>query len=499
MKKIFLTNILFLTIQVTIYAQKERVNWYFGHNAGMTWNKTQTIGTLNGLPTPLRGSQMSTTEGCFILSDPNGVLLMYSNGITIWNGMHEVIADNLSGDWSSAQSGIIVPFPDHPNQYIVFTISLNFNQVGINKQGNKFTYTIIDLSQPTSGGVGFGKVVNGFLDVPMNGTRGTLGECVAAVKHSNGKDYWIVTIGKGANTTINAWIVNSNGVSNNPVKITSTSIITDVKAGSNGYLRFSPDGRYFIWPESTSQKTIIGNFNATNGMCSNIKVLDNTTLGFYGVEFSKSGNVLYLCDLFSIRAYQTTVLFASSNPNNVNYKNYDSYTYALGALQRGPDDRIYAAVQNSKSGLLVIDNADNYGNYSINYINGLITGTGTVQIGLPSFLSSPITPWFYITIDGDSACCRDESKTFSVNLSSMANARKVSWQFGDGTAVIFDTVFTQSSSVQKHTYTNEGIYHITVEIYDLFNNIIAKTTKIVNVNFCTRYIYVNPHIRGYYK
>jgi len=104
MKRISLLKIvsILLLISSGAFAQnKEGYNWYFGTDAGMTWNTTQslTVPILNssgqpsgvtkmlpGLPVPLAGSAMGTqTEGVFAMSTANGELMFYSNGMTIWN------------------------------------------------------------------------------------------------------------------------------------------------------------------------------------------------------------------------------------------------------------------------------------------------------------------------------------------------------------------------------------------------------------------------------
>src|SRR5688500_10446541 len=58
-------------------------NWYFGINTGITFN--------SGIPEPLTGSMMQPVEGCASLSNLQGDLLFYSDGVTVWNKNHEVM------------------------------------------------------------------------------------------------------------------------------------------------------------------------------------------------------------------------------------------------------------------------------------------------------------------------------------------------------------------------------------------------------------------------
>lgn len=483
--------------------QKEKVNWFFGNKAGLTWNKTQTVNGLSGLPTPLSGSQMNTGEGCFVLSDPNGILLLYSDGITIWNGEHEVVTTDLSGNKSSAQSGIIMPYPGRPGLYFVFAISLNYDYISLTGEdkGNRLTYTVVDISQKTPGGNGYGVIYGNYRDVPMAGTSGILGESISAVRHTNGKDFWLVAIGKGTTTYMNAWLINSGGVPTNPTNKTSMGSSSIEYANANGYLRFSPSGKYYIWPEHTSSKVFLGQFDPGTGKCLNNKILDDYNMGFYGVEFSPSGKNLFLSSSFRLRVYQTSVLFNASSPNNASKKEFEMPAgKASEALQTGPDGRIYGSLQASADEMIVIDKVDEYNNYSVNFIKGLFTQGSNSRSGLPNFLSGTVHAWYYVSIEGKNVLCQDIAESFTVNLSNITGVGKICWKFGDGTAPVEYSNVTQSN--QSHIYKQSGDYTIDVEILDTSGNVITKASKNVEVNTCTPplpvSIPVNPHLRGYY-
>ena len=58
--------------------------WYFGNRAGIAFR--------DGGVQVLADGQMSTLEGCATVSDPaTGELLFYTDGITVWNRLHEVM------------------------------------------------------------------------------------------------------------------------------------------------------------------------------------------------------------------------------------------------------------------------------------------------------------------------------------------------------------------------------------------------------------------------
>ena len=84
-------------------AQNQTDNWYFGNKAGLNFSTCT--------PTILTDGQVNTHEGVATISDANGNLLFYTDGVTVWNKQH-LIMDNgtgLAGHPSSTQSAVIVP------------------------------------------------------------------------------------------------------------------------------------------------------------------------------------------------------------------------------------------------------------------------------------------------------------------------------------------------------------------------------------------------------
>ena len=114
--------------------QRQGNIWYFGENAGLDFN--------SGSPVVLTDGALSTTEGCATISDAEGKLLFYTDGISIWNKNHQVMSNGsgLYGDPSSTQSGVIIPAPGKDNMYYVFTISAG-------GEGEGFCYSIVDNDQ----------------------------------------------------------------------------------------------------------------------------------------------------------------------------------------------------------------------------------------------------------------------------------------------------------------------------------------------------------------
>jgi hypothetical protein len=103
MKHFFLSFLCLLALQVL--AQNESQKWYFGSNAGLDFSTNP--------PTPLTNGMLNTIEGCATICDALGNLLFYTDGSTVYDQTHAVMANGtgLSGNSSSTQSAIIVKKP----------------------------------------------------------------------------------------------------------------------------------------------------------------------------------------------------------------------------------------------------------------------------------------------------------------------------------------------------------------------------------------------------
>ena len=84
-------------------AQNQTDNWYFGNKAGLNFSTCT--------PTILTDGQVNTDEGVATISDANGNLLFYTDGVTVWNKQHLIMVNGtgLAGHPSSTQSAVIVP------------------------------------------------------------------------------------------------------------------------------------------------------------------------------------------------------------------------------------------------------------------------------------------------------------------------------------------------------------------------------------------------------
>ena len=118
--------ILFYFATLPCFSQNQADNWYFGNKAGLNFNTC--------IPSILTNGELNTHEGVATISDVMGNLLFYTDGITVWNKSHLVMANGtgLYGHPSSTQSAVIVPRPGSTTLYYVFTPAVENSNSGTN-------------------------------------------------------------------------------------------------------------------------------------------------------------------------------------------------------------------------------------------------------------------------------------------------------------------------------------------------------------------------------
>lgn len=413
MKKTFITVLLFLSIGC--FAQGEANIWYFGFYAGLDFN--------SGSPVALTDSQLQTNEGCATISNSAGKLLFYTDGVKIWDKNHNLMPNGtgLLGHPSSTQSAVVVPKPNSNTIYYVFA-TLNAANGGI-------TYSEVDMS--LNGGLG--DVTNN-KNIPLVTPAC---EKITAIKKIN-SDYWVMVHGFGDNNFY-AYTVSGSGVNPTPVVSSAGATITS-NFNTIGYLKFSPDGTKIVAANLESNIELF-DFDIVSGLVSNSRVL-LTNYGNYGVEFSPSGNVLYVTSNIHLYQYDLTATNIFSTRTLI----YDANN-ELGALQLGPDGKIYLAKFYSNY-LHAIAKPEILGVGCDFTFNAVSLGPfGLSEIGLPQFIQSYFNTSFKVQ-----NLCLGSTTMFSLNTSSPPTS--IAWDFGDGT--------TSSDENPSHLYTSPGTYTVSV-------------------------------------
>ena len=190
--------------------------WYFGQNAGLDFN--------SGAPVALTDGQLNTLEGCATISDQNGALLFYTDGMTVYDRNHGIMPNGtgLVGNNSSTQSSIIVGKPMSVDIYYIFTID------GTTGGGIGLHFSEVDMT--LNGGLGDVNSIKNVMLFPYGCEK------VTAVKHQNGTDFWIVSRLENSNE-YHSYLLSSSGVNTTPV----VTNIGPVYNQTIGYLKCSPN------------------------------------------------------------------------------------------------------------------------------------------------------------------------------------------------------------------------------------------------------------------
>jgi gliding motility-associated-like protein len=443
----FLILFFFLLIGLTAITQKQANTWYFGMGAGLDFNYTP--------PVPLHNGQANSYEGCATVSDNTGRLLFYTNGLVVMNRKHEAMlnGNGLRGDLSSTSNTIIVPMPGNDTLYYLFTI-------GSTTQVSKgLCYNIINIK----GDNGFGEVIqkNIFVEEAF--------EKLAAVRHCNKKDIWIV-IRRWESDEYDAYLLTSAGFNSTPV-VTNTGLnVGGFANNAIGTLKFSADGKKLAAVHSTETDAVeLMQFDNATGLISNPVIFKPNLIpherlftGVYSAEFSPDCKLMYVsannspddpCTLFQfdISSHNPALIMASRRIIA------QTKPWFAGGLQTGPDGKIYLAMWKDTA-VSVIENPNVYGagcNFVLNKISFGSTGE-PVQFGLPTFIQSDLTgsliPYNFSRVP---ALCTDKNVQFILNSTNEIDS--VKWDFGDG-------ALSQMLS-PSHQYSAAGMFTVTLVIY----------------------------------
>lgn len=397
-------------------AQQQASNWYFGNNAGITFDLA------NNTVSSVSNGQLTTAEGCTSISDSNGNLILYTDGSTIYNAAHAVMENgsNLLGDESSTQSAITVPKPNDPNIYYVFTVGSNSNPTGLN------VYTV-DLTY--NGGLG--SVVGSSTNLLTNCSE----KISAVLKDCTTGSIWVIAFSNALGTsaanmnTFHAFEVSTTGVNTAAVKSTLSMSISDF----SGNLKFSPDSSKLASANGLSG-LFIADFDAATGLVSNPEFLQtqsNYDIS-YGVEFSPNSQLLY-----------ATTYTSSSNPDDptgpqINFSYLLQYDIFAGdisnskilideralyrsSLQLGPNGKIYRSLSLSYSEgipfLSTIANPNDIGTACTYQHQNVSLGGNLGRQGLPPFIQSYFTQQIDIIQNGSDTLnltlCTDDIYTLT--------------------------------------------------------------------------------------
>jgi gliding motility-associated-like protein len=360
--------------------------WYFGNKGGIDFN---------GSPRPLTNSRINYNakqEPSAMWCDENGALAFYTDGMNVWNRNHFTMPGSgppasgaLGGNPSSTQGALIVPHPGDPNRFYVFSTA---------KEGLG-GLQVAEVNMAQNNGLGAVTSKNQVLLPKVT-------EKLQAVQHCNGSDYWVIAH-EADSDRFATFLVSSIGLQPAPT-FQKIGAVHAVGSGATqgfdctGQLKASPSGNRLAAAILGQDAVELFEFDNTTGTLRNLVRLTGSFAKYaYGVEFSPNGKWLYVSgskgerNLYQLDLSQTTSAALQASAIRVGQTPAET----LGALQLGPDAKIYVAnfVDNANTNLQgyprlgVINRPDERGAACQYAPEGFDLGGGKSGFGLPNLIA----------------------------------------------------------------------------------------------------------------
>ena len=402
-------------------ATDRRANlWYFGDKAGIDF----TTGEV------LDDSQMTAPEGCAVMGDQNGKLLFYTDGETVYNRNHIVIASDIGGSPASTQSALIFQVPDDESLYYIFTTQAN-------AFGSDYTvyYSVFDLKQNS----GLGAIVQAKVPLFSRSTeRITI------------RSGWLITHEFG-NDAFRAYPITAEGIGNPVISTIGSEHSYAEPASGEGYMKVGPRNNLVV-PLKTSQGNFLEVFHFLDslGRVTDYRKIDlqESSGQVYGVEFSG------LKVFASITGSPSKIVeYYFNDQDDLVFVQKVSNAGRIGALQTAPDGLIYIAIEGSTSlgSIGPGDEEPDPSTFNFNF-RELAPGTKSL-LGLPNYINQFGSGLFQPTIVYDGICLGNPT-----NFEGTPTDRidQFLWSFGDGGGSIQQNVV--------HRYQRSGLYTVSMNL-----------------------------------
>ncbi len=291
---------LLLVTATTALAQPHTYNWYFGDRAGLNFSGPQ--------PRTLLDGELQQLEGSAVLSDADGNLMFYTDGIRCWDADHRIMPGSLPNlpagshpaeiSFSTAQAALIVPHPSDVNLYYVFNAG-NMSGVGdddvvlpaeYEQILRAMSYSLVDM-----------RLRDGKGDLLERGSLNPaveLSENLGGTTNCSATGFWVLARELGANRFY-AYHVGPNGLNTTPI-ISDAGGRAPREGAGIGQLKISPDSRLLAYSsfDDPALDALIFDFNNETGLVSNPRALtafdSDRFNNAYGLSFAPDNRQLYV-------------------------------------------------------------------------------------------------------------------------------------------------------------------------------------------------------------
>ena len=450
-------------------------NWYFGDYCSIDFSTGGAVLTDIALSKKtIHGEYaypaqpLPFVEATVSPSDSSGKLLFYSNGVNVWNNLHQKITTSSMFGKSdiNASSGLCyIPYPQHPGQYFVTGVYPNFDETA-----SGVRTVLVDLNTNT---------VGPWQEFDDPGLPHRFSEYLTVVPHCNGKDYWIIARAYGLDfdNRFFCFLVTASGIDLHQKPVISIAFNQPAYTGAGYQLKANRRGNQLIitsphpYPSADGLAALY-DFDSRTGEIKNERMIPNA-VGYSNIQtgtaFSPNGEYFYLMRSTNFATNGPPYWLFQYRVSDLQFNVLPAPGFYFGsAFQLGPDNQLY--ITNASNYLACLNNPDNWGGAVFNgeYINFAEAGfTRHAGESLPAFIdaapASPMRPDFIYTASNCS--------TF-VFSALCFDAYTATWNFGDGSPL-------QAGHVVTHTFSNAGEYPVTLTLSNTVQNFGSISKKIL--------------------
>ena len=377
----WLLGFAYCLIIVSCSAQKYDYNWMAGYDsfAGYDSSATYHFGisrfdfNSDSVSVSYDSLGINFTGTSAEISDSRGEIQFYTNGITIRNRWDEIVenGDSLSNGYYlknffrwyayGDQNNMLfqsIPNPIDSNKFDLFYIFMDTTNA-IDPVGTKLLHTQIQMDANQ------GKGSVNFKDRTI--AVENVGPGLAAVKHANGRDWWLCTLRENA-PVYDLYLYDGGDI---------TKSFSQETAGftyhllETSFIRFSPDGKWMMSADNEQGRLDFFHFDRCNGtltLAEDIYLPEvRDSLRKYlmaGGEFSSSSRFAYVCVNAKLYQFDLEDSVISSSKTVVGQNSNNQI--GLGPLtyyhaQLAPDGKIYINSSNTINFIACINSPDSAG------------------------------------------------------------------------------------------------------------------------------------------
>ncbi|MCC6724808.1 MAG: PKD domain-containing protein [Saprospiraceae bacterium] len=484
MKKRLVYFLFLLLCLLDCSAQNHDHVWLFGYGSGpisTEWGGTVFDFNKNPPLLSYKYNEMNFDQTGSSICDSIGNLQLFTNGVSVYNKEYNMMQNgnylspgpywngHFQDGFRLPQGVMSIPHLDGSNRYFVLHADMQYPMNGLGYHTKNFYYSIVDMDLEG----GNGKVVEKnkliMVDTLEPGK-------ITAVKHGNGRDWWVV-VRERASGIFHKALVTPSGIKVVDSDTTAYSIPSD----GLGQAVFSPDGSIYATMNGISiadgQFIDIFMFDRCSGELTELMQIHYNDQAFSaGIAISPNSRYLYVSSFNNLYQYDLQAADIEASKAVIHYDGFltdDMYqlTTQFFMAQLAPDGKIYICTVNGTQYLHVIHqpnlpypdcmveqhgihlptyNAMTMPNFP-NYRLGPLDGSPCDTLGLDN---QPIAKFRYD---------QDTSDYLSVQFTDLSyyEPTEWAWDFGDNS--------NSSESNPTHEFPSDGTYEVCLTVSNQYD------------------------------